>query len=354
MVEETQASGQSGDVVSMKQLLEAGVHFGHQISHWNPKMKDFIFGNRNGIHIIDLQQTVGLFKRSYDFARDVVANGGEVLFVGTKKQAQGIIVEETQRAGMPYINTRWLGGTLTNFHTIRARVDYLLELKKLEEDGQMERLPKKEAKNLRREMQKLEHLLGGIVKMKSHPKALYIVDTRKEHIAVNEAKILGIPIIAVIDTNSDPADADYIIPSNDDAIRAIKLFTSKIAEACIEGKHLYEQKLQSGEVEVKEEDTSRVIVERKVFVFKDFGEEGEKEGAESVAVSESSPGEVQAGADFVSAQDSQTGTKESASQSQTSTEPKAEPAASSDTEDTAGTSSEAPATQTEPEDTKED
>lgn len=292
MVEETQTSEHSADVISMKQLLEAGVHFGHQISHWNPKMKSFIFGNRNGIHIIDLQQTVGLFKRSYDFARSVAADGGEILFVGTKKQAQGIIAEEAERAGMPYINTRWLGGTLTNYHTIKARVDYLLELKKLEEDGQMERLPKKEAKGLRREMDKLEHLLGGIVGMKSIPKALYVVDTRKEHIAVNEAKILGIPIIAVIDTNSDPADADYIIPSNDDAIRAIKLFTSKIAEACIEGKHVYDEKLQSGEVEVKEEEPSSVVVERKVFVFKDFGEEGEKDGSESVAVSESAPGET--------------------------------------------------------------
>ncbi len=351
MAQETQTSEQAGDVISMKQLLEAGVHFGHQISHWNPKMKDFIFGNRNGIHIIDLQQTVGLFKRSYDYARDVVANGGDILFVGTKKQAQGIIAEEALRAGMPYINTRWLGGTLTNFHTIRARVDYLLELKKLEEEGQMERLPKKEAKGLKREIQKLEHLLGGIVGMKSHPKALYVVDTRKEHIAINEAKILGIPIVAVIDTNSDPADADYIIPSNDDAIRAIKLFTSKIAEACIEGKHIYEEKLQSGEVEVKEEDKSQVIVERKVFVFKDFGEEGEKEGAESVAVSESSPGEAQAASAFTSAQDNETPAQESASQTQTSTAPEAEPAASPETGET---SSETTETQTAPEDTKED
>lgn len=351
MVQETQTSEQSGDVVSMKQLLEAGVHFGHQISHWNPKMKNFIFGSRNGIHIIDLQQTVGLFKRSYDFARDVVANGGDVLFVGTKKQAQGIIAEEAERAGMPYINTRWLGGTLTNFHTIRARVDYLLELKKLEEDGQMERLPKKEAKGLKREIQKLEHLLGGIVNMKSHPKALYIVDTRKEHIAVNEAKILGIPIIAVIDTNSDPADADYIIPSNDDAIRAIKLFTSKIAESCIEGKHIYEEKLQSGEVEVKEEDKSQVVVERKVFVFKDFGEEGEKEGAESVAVSESSPGEAQAASAFSSAQEDQKGEQEAASQTQSSKAPEEKPAESTETGEAGGETTE---TQTEPEDTKED
>lgn len=290
MVEESQPTEQASEVISMKQLLEAGVHFGHQISHWNPKMKDYIFGNRNGIHIIDLQQTVGLFKKAYIFVRDVVADGGEVLFVGTKKQAQGIIAEETARSGMPYINTRWLGGTLTNFHTIRSRVDYLLELKKLEEEGQMERLPKKEAKGLKREIQKLETLLGGIVNMRRLPQALYVVDTRKEHIAVHEARRLGIPVVAVVDTNSDPADADYIIPSNDDAIRAIKLFTSRISDACVEGKHLYEQKLQSGEVEKKEED-SQVLVERKVFVFKEYGQEEEREDSTSVAVSESTPGE---------------------------------------------------------------
>lgn len=292
MVEASQPSEQSNDAISMKQLLEAGVHFGHQISHWNPKMKDYIFGNRNGIHIIDLQQTVGLFKKSYNFARDIVANGGEILFVGTKKQAQGIIAEESARCEMPYINTRWLGGTLTNFNTIRTRVDYLLELKKLEEEGQMDSLPKKEAKGLQREIQKLEHLLGGIVKMKKHPQALYIVDTRKEHIAVHEAKKLDIPIVAVIDTNSNPADADYIIPSNDDAIRAIKLFTSRIADACVEGKHIYNQKLQAGEV-VEKEQKDQVVVERKVFVFKEFGEEGEKEESTSVAVSEGAPDQIQ-------------------------------------------------------------
>ena len=291
MVEESQPTEQASEVISMKQLLEAGVHFGHQISHWNPKMRDYIFGNRNGIHIIDLQQTVGLFKKAYNFVRDVVADGGEVLFVGTKKQAQGIISEETARSGMPYINTRWLGGTLTNFHTIRSRVDYLLELKKLEEEGQMERLPKKEAKGLKREIQKLELLLGGIENMRRLPQALYIVDTRKEHIAVHEARRLGIPVVAVVDTNSDPADADYIIPSNDDAIRAIKLFTSRISDACIEGKHIYEQKLQSGEVQKKEEE-SQVLVERKVFVFKEFGQEEEREDSTSVAVSESAPGEA--------------------------------------------------------------
>jgi small subunit ribosomal protein S2 len=320
MVEESQPTDQASEVISMKQLLEAGVHFGHQISHWNPKMKDYIFGNRNGIHIIDLQQTVGLFKKAYGFVRDVVADGGEVLFVGTKKQAQGIIAEETARSGMPYINTRWLGGTLTNFHTIRSRVDYLLELKKLEEEGQMERLPKKEAKGLKREIQKLETLLGGIVNLRKLPQALYVVDTRKEHIAVHEARRLGIPVVAVVDTNSDPADADYIIPSNDDAIRAIKLFTSRISDACIEGKHIYEQKLQSGEVEKKEED-SQVLVERKVFVFKEYGQEEEREDSTSVAVSESTPGEV---------------TSETAP-SQPDTEKKEQPPAETTTEESAST-----------------
>lgn len=306
MAEETQQSEAVNEAISMKQLLEAGVHFGHQVSHWNPKMKDYIFGNRNGIHIIDLQQTVGLFRDAYNFVRDIVAEGGEVLFVGTKKQAQGIIAEESEKSGMPYVNTRWLGGTLTNFPTIRTRVDYLLELKQLEEEGQMENLPKREVKNLRREIQKLEHLLGGIVNMKKIPQALYIVDTRKEHIAVNEARKLGIPIVGVVDTNSDPADADYIIPSNDDAIRAIKLFTSRIAEACIEGRHLYEQKLQAGEVVVQEQD-SKVVVERKVFVFKQYGEESENESSTSVAVSEATPGESGAKAeDEASAQNVRT------------------------------------------------
>lgn len=293
MAEETHQSEAANEAISMKQLLEAGVHFGHQISHWNPKMKDYIFGSRNGIHIIDLQQTVGLFKTAYNFVRNIAAEGGEVLFVGTKKQAQGIISEEALKAGMSFVNARWLGGTLTNFPTIRARVDYLIELKKLEEEGHMDHLPKKEVKNLRRETEKLEHLVGGIVNMKSIPQALYIVDTRKEHIAVNEARKLGIPIVGVVDTNANPADADVIIPSNDDAIRAIKLFTSRIADACIEGRHLYEQKLQAGEVVEKEEE-SKVVVERKVFVFKEYGEEGAKEGSTSVAVSESAPGETPA------------------------------------------------------------
>jgi small subunit ribosomal protein S2 len=271
MVEEAQV----GELIGMKQLLEAGVHFGHQVSHWNPRMKPFIFGSRNGIHIIDLQQTVNLFKKAFNFVKDIVADGGEVLIVGTKKQAQGIIAEEAIRCGMPFVNTRWLGGTLTNFHTIRSRIDYLLELKSLESEGQMERLPKKEAKGLKREIQKLGYLLNGIVNMKKVPEALFIIDTKKEHIAVSEAKKLNIPIVAVVDTNCDPTNADIIIPSNDDAIRAIKLFTSKVADASLEGKHIYDQRVAAGEIIKPEEDKAPVIVERKVFIFKEYGQADE-------------------------------------------------------------------------------
>lgn len=286
MTEEVQ---ENSDSVTMKQLLEAGVHFGHQVSHWNPRMKSYIFGNRNGIHIIDLQQTVPLFKDSYNYVKDIVSNGGDIIFVGTKKQAQGIIEEEAERAQAHYINSRWLGGTLTNFNTIRARVDYLLELKKMEEDGEMAMLPKNEVKKLRREIQKLEYLLKGIVSMKRIPDVMFIIDTRKEYIAVREARNLGIPIVAVVDTNCDPENADYIIPSNDDAIRAIKLFTSKIADAVIEGRHIYEQKIASGEIVKPKDEEAPVVVERKVFVFKEFGESSEDdEKSQSVAFSETS------------------------------------------------------------------
>lgn len=275
--------------IGMKQMLEAGVHFGHQKSHWNPKMKSFIFGIRNGIHIIDLQQTLGLFEQANNFVRNIVSDGGKVLFVGTKKQAQGIVAEEATRCEMPYVNTRWLGGTLTNFSTIRSRVNYLLELKKLEEEGHMELLSKKEAKTLRREIQKLEHMIGGIVNMQRYPSAVFVVDSQKEYIAVREAKTLGIPIVGVVDTNCNPKDVDYIIPSNDDAIRAIKLFVSKIADACIEGNHIYEQKLMSGVIEKPKEEETKVVVERKVFVFKEYGEDKDQEEESiSVAISEGS------------------------------------------------------------------
>jgi small subunit ribosomal protein S2 len=288
MTEEVQ---ENSDSVTMKQLLEAGVHFGHQVSHWNPRMKSYIFGNRNGIHIIDLQQTVPLFRDSYNYVKDIVSNGGEIIFIGTKKQAQGIIEEEAERAQTHYINSRWLGGTLTNFNTIRARVDYLLELKKMEEDGEMDMLPKNEVKKLKREIQKLEYLLKGIVKMKRIPDVMFIIDTRKEYIAVREARNLGIPIVAVVDTNCDPDNADYIIPSNDDAIRAIKLFTSKIADAVIEGRHIYEQKIASGEIVKPKEEQAPVVVERKVFVFKEFGDTSENnDKSQSIAFSETSEG----------------------------------------------------------------
>lgn len=231
--------------LTMKQLLEAGVHFGHQTRRWNPKMKPFIFGERNGIHIIDLQQTVKLFDVAYDFIVDTVANGGKVLFVGTKRQAQDTIKEEATRCGMYYVNHRWLGGTLTNFRTIRQSIEKLKRLEEWFEDGTIERFPKKERLKLERLRQKLERNLGGIKDMEELPQAIYIVDPKKEHIAVLEARKLEIPIVAIVDTNCDPDLIDYIIPGNDDAIRAIKLLTSKIADACVEGRALWEEKLQA-------------------------------------------------------------------------------------------------------------
>ncbi len=264
-------------VISMKQLLEAGVHFGHQSSQWNPAMKEYIYGSRNGIHIIDLQKTLKSFLVAYDFIKNLVSNGGEVLFVGTKKQAQEIIGEEALKCDMPFVNSRWLGGTLTNFNTIRSRVDYLIQLKKLKEDGEMDNLPKKEQITLNREMDKLEYLLNGILNMKKMPSALFVVDTRKEEIAIKEAKKIGIPVVGIVDTNSNPADADYIIPSNDDAIRAVKLCVEKIANACDEGKHAYSQKVQSGEVVVDKDDKTDYVVERKAFVFKTNSQENEQD-----------------------------------------------------------------------------
>ena len=225
-------------VITMKQLLEAGVHFGHQSSQWNPAMKEYIYGARNGIHIIDLQKTLKSFLIAYDFVRDIVASGKEVLFVGTKKQAQSLIQEEAIRCDMPFVNSRWLGGTLPNFNTIRSRVEFLLQLKKLKEDGEMDNLPKKEQISLTRQMKKLEYLLNGVVNMKKIPGAIFIVDIKKENIAIKEAKRIGIPVVGVVDTNCDPADADYVIPSNDDAVRAVKLCIEKIANACFQGKHI--------------------------------------------------------------------------------------------------------------------
>ncbi|WP_074037228.1 30S ribosomal protein S2 [Exiguobacterium profundum] len=232
-------------VISMKQLLEAGVHFGHQTRRWNPKMAKYIFTERNGIYIIDLQKTVKKVDEAYNFVRELAAEGGNVLFVGTKKQAQDTIKEEAIRSGMFFINERWLGGTLTNFKTIKKRINRLKQLEKMEEDGTFEVLPKKEVIILKKEMTRLEKFLGGIKDMPGVPDALFIVDPRKERIAIAEAHKLNIPIVAIVDTNCDPDEIDYVIPANDDAIRAVKLLTSKMADAIIEAKQ--------GEEEVAEE-----------------------------------------------------------------------------------------------------
>ena len=223
-------------VVSMKNLLEAGVHFGHQTRRWNPKMAPYIFTERNGIYIIDLQKTVKKLDEAYMFVRDIAQNGGEVLFVGTKKQAGDSVKEEAERCGMHYVNARWLGGMLTNFKTITRRIDRLAQLRKMEEDGTFELLPKKEVIKLKLEIEKLEKFIGGIKNMKGLPAALFIVDPKKEKIAVAEARKLNIPIVAIVDTNCDPDEVDYVIPGNDDAIRAVKLIAGAMASAVMEGR----------------------------------------------------------------------------------------------------------------------
>ena len=223
-------------VISMKQLLEAGVHFGHQTRRWNPKMAEYIFTERNGIYIIDLQKTVKKLEEAYMFVREIAADGGEVLFVGTKKQAQDSVKEEAIRCGMPFVNARWLGGMLTNFNTIQKRIKRLAQLKAMEADGTFDLLPKKEVTKLNLEIEKLEKFMGGITEMKKQPAAMFIVDPRKERIAVLEAKKLGIPIVAIVDTNCDPDEVDYVIPGNDDAIRAVKLIAGAMADAVIEGR----------------------------------------------------------------------------------------------------------------------
>ena len=223
-------------VISMKQLLEAGVHFGHQTRRWNPKMAQYIFTERNGIYIIDLQKTVRKVDEAYNFIRDTAMAGKTVLFVGTKKQAQESIESEAKRCGMYYVNNRWLGGTLTNFRTIRTRIERLNSIDKMEKDGQFDVLPKKEVVKLCEEREKLLKNLGGIREMKKLPGAMFVVDPRKEHIAVAEARILGIPVVAIVDTNCDPDEIDYVIPGNDDAIRAVKLIAGKMADAILEGR----------------------------------------------------------------------------------------------------------------------
>jgi len=231
--------------ITMKQLLESGVHFGHQTRRWNPKMKTYIFGARNGIYIIDLQQTVRMFKTAYEFVVDTVANGKSVLFVGTKKQARDSIYEEANRCEMFYVHNRWLGGMLTNFQTIKKGIERLKYLTGIFADGSVNRFPKKEILKLNKERAKLENNLGGISDMERLPGALFIVDPKNENIAVREARRLGIPIVAIVDSNCDPDEIDYIIPGNDDAIRAIRLMTSRIADACIEGRERMEERLQA-------------------------------------------------------------------------------------------------------------
>jgi len=231
--------------ITMKELLEAGVHFGHQTKRWNPKMKPYIFGARNGIYIIDLQKTVRMFRTVYDFIADTVANGQSVLFVGTKKQARESIYEESNRCEMFYVHNRWLGGMLTNFQTIKQSIDRLNYLNTIENDGSIEMFPKKERLKLGKERVKLDNTLGGIRNMGKLPGAMFVVDPKNEAIAVREGRRLNIPIVAIVDTNCDPDEIDYIIPGNDDAIRAIRLITSRIADACIEGQQRYEERRQA-------------------------------------------------------------------------------------------------------------
>jgi len=240
-------------VVSMKQLLEAGVHFGHQTRRWNPKMAEYIYMERNGIYIIDLQKTVKKLEDAYSFVRTLAENGQSILFVGTKKQAQDAVKEEAERVGMYYVNARWLGGMLTNFRTMRTRVDRLAQLKKMQEDGTFDMLPKKEVMKLLGEMAKLEKYLGGVKDMKKLPGALFVIDPRKEHIAIAEARKLHIPIVAIVDTNCDPDEVDYVIPGNDDAIRAIRLISATMANAVQEGRQGIDA-AEAPAAEVKEEE----------------------------------------------------------------------------------------------------
>lgn len=262
-------------VVSMKELLEAGVHFGHRTKRWNPKMRPYIFTERNGIHILDLQQTMARLEKAYEVVRDTVAQGGTVLFASTKRQAQESIASEAERCGMPYVNQRWLGGTLTNFRTIRQRIDYLLNLERRQELGEFSRLPKKEALGLQRQIEKLNRRLGGLKEMRRLPNLLFLADVRREAIAVKEAKKLGIPIVAMVDTNCDPDPVDYIIPANDDAIRAIKLITSKMADAVLEGKQIRATTIEE-ELEVVEERDEMYLgasTLAKLRQMEEFGEE---------------------------------------------------------------------------------
>ena len=243
--------------IAMRDMLEAGAHFGHQTRRWNPKMKPYIFGARNGIYIIDLQQTVTLFDRAYERLANLVARGEKVLFIGTKKQAQDIVAEEAKRAGQFYVNNRWLGGMLTNFKTIKQGIDRLRSLEKMTTDGTFDRLPKKEVVQLTRELQKLEKNLAGIRDMNKLPGAIFVIDPKREHIAVDEARRLGIPIVALVDTNCDPDGIELLIPANDDAIRSIKLFTGRVADACAEGNARHQEYLRSKGSDGKDEEAPK-------------------------------------------------------------------------------------------------
>jgi small subunit ribosomal protein S2 len=261
--------------VTMKELLEAGVHFGHETKRWDPKMKPYIFGARNGIYIIDLQKTVQLFKEAYQFVRELASRGEYILFVGTKKQAQETIFEQASRCGMFYVNHRWLGGMLTNFQTIKRSIDRLNQLEAMKNEEIYNLLPKKEILEIEKERARLEKSLGGIKNMNRLPGALFVVDPKKEKIAVREARKIGVPSIGIVDTNCDPDDVDYVVPGNDDAIRAIQLFASKIADAVIEGKQLYEKQLQMEGA--KEEKTSVPVAESSGEIEVEEGIEGEEE-----------------------------------------------------------------------------
>ncbi len=252
----------SGDLpIGLRALIDAGVHFGHQTKRWNPKMRPYIYGARNGIHIVDLDQTAQLFKRAFQFVTDAVSRGGHVLFVGTKRQAQDIVVEEAARANQFFVTGRWLGGTLTNFRTVKAGIDRLRELDRMDEDGSLDMLPKKEALSLRREQERLEKFLGGIKQMNNLPAVIFVIDPNHEHIAVKEGRKLNIPIVALTDTNCDPDLVDFVIPGNDDAIRSIKLITSRVADAAIEGQQRRREGAQTAAAVAAEGSSEGVTVE---------------------------------------------------------------------------------------------
>ncbi len=264
-------------IVSMKQLLEAGVHFGHQTKRWNPKMKEYIFTERNGIYIIDLQKTLKKIEEAYNFVKECVMNGGTVLFVGTKRQAQDVVKSEAERCEMFYVNQRWLGGLLTNFKTIRKRIERLKELERMEKEGMFEALPKKEVVRLEREKSKLEKYLGGIKDMTDIPDVLFVVDPRKEKIAVTEANRLEVPVVAIVDTNCDPDPIDYPIPGNDDAIRSIKLITSIIADAVLEGKQGVQVREVVEEESITQEEEEIIMKEELLEKYGDVFEELEED-----------------------------------------------------------------------------